>query len=179
MHPIYTFGTKEQKDRFIPDLATGEKIGCFGLTEPNAGSDPGSMTTHAKKVDNYYVLNGAKTWITNSPIADVFIVWAKDENKDIRGFILEKGMKGLSTPKIEGKLSLKASITGMIMMDDVKVPEENYLPLAKGLGGPFSCLNNARFGISWGVLGAAEDCFHKSRTYALERPMFGVPLASF
>jgi len=167
MHPIYTYGTKEMKDKYIPGLSKGELIGCFGLTEPNHGSDPGSMECKAKKVDNYYVLNGTKTWITNSPIADVFVVWAKDDKGDIRGFVLEKGMKGLSAPKIENKISLRASITGEIIMEDVKVPKENMFPDIKGLAGPFGCLNNARFGISWGALGAAEYCFHAAREYTL------------
>lgn len=168
MHPIHEFGSKELKDKYIPKLATGEYIGCFGLTEPNHGSDPGSMQCRATKDGDDYILNGSKTWITNSPIADVFVVWAKDQNGDIRGFVLEKGMKGLSAPKIEGKLSLRASITGMIMMENVRVPKSNMLNV-KGLKGPFSCLNNARFGISWGALGAAEYCFHAARRYTLER----------
>jgi len=159
-------------------LATGELIGSFGLTEPNHGSDPGSMETRAKKKGKSYILNGSKTWITNSPIADVFVVWAKDDTNTIRGFILEKGMKGLSAPKIEGKFSLRASITGMIMMEDVEVPEENLLPNVSGLKGPFGCLNNARYGIAWGALGAAEFCFHTARNYALERKQFGKPIAS-
>lgn len=179
IHPIYTFGTKAQKDKYIPKLASGEWVGCFGLTEPNHGSDPGSMETRATLKGDHYVLNGAKTWITNSPIADVFVIWAKDDKGDIRGFVLEKGMKGLSAPKIEGKLSLRASTTGMIQMDDVVVPKENMFPEVKGLKGPFSCLNNARYGISWGVLGAAEFCFHKAREYTLERKQFGKPIASF
>jgi len=179
MHPIYTFGTKEQKDKYIPKLASGEWVGCFGLTEPNHGSDPGSMESRAVLKGDHYVLNGTKTWITNSPIADVFVVWAKDEKGDIRGFVLEKGMKGLSAPKLEGKMSLRASITGQIVMDDVKVPKENMFPEVKGLKGPFSCLNNARYGISWGVLGAAEFCFHGARSYTLDRKQFGKPLASF
>lgn len=160
-------------------MASGRFVGCFGLTEPNHGSDPGSMETRARKDGDHYVLTGSKTWITNSPIADVFVVWAKDDNNDIRGFILEKGMKGLTAPKIEGKLSLRASITGQIVMDEVRVPAKNMFPTVKGLKGPFDCLNNARFGISWGVLGAAEFCFHAARQYTLDRKQFGVPLASF
>ncbi|PVU92427.1 hypothetical protein BB559_003722 [Furculomyces boomerangus] len=181
MHPIYTFGSEEQKDRFLPGLAKGKILGAFGLTEPNHGSDPGSMETTAKKVGNVYKLNGAKTWITNAPLADVFVVWAKNEEEGgaIRGFLLERGMKGLETPKIAGKLSLRASITGMILMEDVEVPVENMLPKVKGLKGPFSCLNSARFGISWGALGAAESCFRVARSYVLDRKQFGVPLARF
>ncbi|CAD8088826.1 unnamed protein product [Paramecium primaurelia] len=179
IHPIYQFGSKELKDKYIPKLASGEYVGAFGLTEPDHGSDPGSMKSHAKKKDNYYILNGTKSWITNSPIADVFVVWAKDEKGDIRGFVLEKGMKGLSTPKIEGKLSLRSSITGQIIMDNVKVPQENMFTSVKGLKGPFSCLNNARFGIAWGTLGAAEFCFHHTRQYALDRKQFDANLASF
>jgi glutaryl-CoA dehydrogenase len=178
MYPIYAFGSDGQKDRFLPKLRTGEFIGCFGLTEPDAGSDPGSMRTRAKAVDGGFVLNGSKTWITNSPVADVFVVWAKDDAGDIRGFILEKGMAGLSAPKIEGKFSLRASVTGMIMMSDVFVPAENMLPGAKGLRGPFSCLNNARYGISWGALGAAEFCWHAARDYTMQRIIFGRPLAA-
>jgi len=178
MYPIYAYGTEEQKQKYLPKLVTGEKVGCFGLTEPNHGSDPGSMETRAKKKGKSYILNGSKTWITNSPIADVFVVWAKDDTNAIRGFILEKGMKGLSAPKIEGKFSLRASITGMIMMEDVEVPEENLLPNVSGLKGPFGCLNNARYGIAWGALGAAEFCFHTARNYALERKQFGKPIAS-
>jgi len=178
MYPIYAHGTEQQKNKYLPKLATGEIVGCFGLTEPNHGSDPGSMEARAKKVGNRWILNGSKTWITNSPIADVMIVWAKDESGIIRGFILERGMKGLSTPKIEGKFSLRASITGMIVMDDVEVPEENLLPNVSGLKGPFSCLNNARFGIAWGALGAAEFCFHIARNYTVDRKQFGRPLAS-
>jgi len=177
MHPIYTFGTEAQREKYLPKLATGEYIGCFGLTEPDAGSDPGSMKTRAKSVDGGYVLNGAKMWITNSPIADVFVVWAKDDAGDIRGFVLEKGMKGLSTPKIEGKFSLRASITGEIVMEDVFVPEENKFPEIKGLRGPFSCLNKARFGIAFGSMGAAEFCWHAARQYTLDRIQFGKPLA--
>lgn len=177
MHPIYTFGTEAQKQKYLPKLATGEYIGCFGLTEPDAGSDPGSMKTRAKSVDGGYILNGAKMWITNSPIADVFVVWAKDDAGDIRGFVLEKGMKGLSAPKIEGKFSLRASITGEIVMEDVFVPEENKFPEIKGLRGPFSCLNKARFGIAFGSMGAAEFCWHAARQYTLDRKQFGKPLA--
>lgn len=176
MYPIYTYAQKAIRDRLIPKLATGELIGCFGLTEPNHGSDPGSMETNAKDKGDHYVLNGSKTWITNSPHADVFVVWGKDENKDIRGFILTKDMKGLTAPKIEGKHSLRASTTGMIMMDDVIVPKENVLNV-KGLKGPMSCLNQARFGIAWGTLGAAEFCFHQARDYTLNRKQFGRPLA--
>lgn len=178
MYPIYAFGTEELRQRLLPKLATGEYVGCFGLTEPDAGSDPGGMKTRAVKVDGGYILKGAKMWITNSPIADVFVVWAKDEAGDIRGFVLEKGMKGLSAPKIEGKFSLRASITGEIVMDDVFVPEENKFPDVKGLTGPFSCLNNARYGIAWGALGAAEYCWHQARQYSLDRILFGKPLAA-
>jgi glutaryl-CoA dehydrogenase len=177
MYPIWAFGTEAQKDKYLPKLRTGEWVGCFGLTEPDAGSDPASMRTHAKKVDGGFIINGSKTWITNSPIADVFVLWAKDDAGDIRGFVLERGMKGLETPKIEGKVSLRASITGMIMLQDVFVPAENMFPDVKGLKGPFSCLNNARYGISWGALGAAEFCFHAAREYTLARKMFGRPLA--
>jgi glutaryl-CoA dehydrogenase len=177
MFPIHAFGTEAQKDKYLPRLRTGEWVGCFGLTEPDAGSDPGSMRTRAKTVQGGYLLNGSKTWITNSPIADVFVVWAKDDAGDIRGFILEKGMPGLTAPKIEGKFSLRASITGMIMMQDVHVPAENMLQV-KGLKGPFSCLNRARYGIAWGALGAAEFCWHAARTYTMERKMFGRPLAA-
>jgi len=178
MYPIYAYGTEEQKQKYLPQLVTGEKVGCFGLTEPNHGSDPGSMETRAKKKGKSYILNGSKTWITNSPIADVFVIWAKDDTGAIRGFILEKGMKGLSAPKIEGKFALRASITGMIMMEDVEVPEENIFPNVSGLKGPFGCLNNARYGIAWGALGAAEFCFHTARDYAVERKQFGKPIAS-
>ncbi len=178
MHPIHAYGTEAQRKKYLPRLATGEIVGCFGLTEPNHGSDPGSMQTRAKKVAGGYSLTGAKMWITNSPIADVFVVWAKDDGGDIRGFILEKGMKGLSAPKIEGKMSLRASITGEIVMDEVPVPEENLLPDIKGLKGPFGCLNKARYGISWGALGAAEDCWHRARQYVLDRQQFGRPLAA-
>ncbi len=178
MYPIYAHGSDAQKDKYLPKLATGEWVGCFGLTEPDAGSDPAAMRTRAKAVDGGYVMNGSKTWITNSPIADVLMVWAKDDADDIRGFILERGMKGLTTPAIEGKFSLRASKTGMIMMQDVFVPAENMLPKVKGLRGPFSCLNNARYGISWGALGAAEFCWHAARDYTLQRQMFGRPLAA-
>jgi len=178
MYPIWAFGSEAQKDKYLPKLRTGESVGCFGLTEPDAGSDPASMRTNAKAVDGGYLLNGSKTWITNSPIADVLLVWAKDAAGEIRGFIVERGMDGLTTPKIEGKFSLRASITGMIMLQDVFVPAENMLPNVKGLRGPFSCLNNARYGISWGALGAAEFCFHAARSYTLERKMFGRPLAN-
>jgi glutaryl-CoA dehydrogenase len=178
MHPIHAYGTEAQRQKFLPKLAKGEWIGCFGLTEPDHGSDPGGMKTRARKTSGGYVLKGAKMWITNSPVADVFIVWAKDDAGDIRGFILEKGMKGLSAPKIEGKFSLRASVTGEIVMDDVAVPEENLLPNVKGLKGPFGCLNNARFGIAWGALGAAEFCWHAARSYTLNRQQFGKPLAA-
>ena len=178
MHPIYAYGTEAQRQRYLPRLATGEIIGCFGLTEPDHGSDPGSMITRARKVSGGYVLKGAKTWITNSPVADVFVIWAKDETGTIRGFILEKGMKGLSAPKIEGKFSLRASITGQIVMEDVEIPEENLLPNVSGLKGPFGCLNNARFGIAWGALGAAEFCWHAARDYTMNRKQFGRPLAA-
>jgi glutaryl-CoA dehydrogenase len=177
MWPIYTYGTEAQRLKYLPKLASGDYVGCFGLTEPDHGSDPGGMITRAKKVDGGYVMNGAKMWISNAPIADVMVVWAKDDDDVIRGFILEKGMKGLSAPKIEGKFSLRASITGELVMDDVFVPDENYLPGAKGLGGPFGCLNNARFGIAWGVMGAAEFCWHGARNYTMERTQFGKPLA--
>jgi len=178
MHPIYTYGTEEQRQKYLPKLATGEWIGCFGLTEPDHGSDPGGMVTRAKSVDGGYQLNGAKVWITNSPVADVFVVWAKTDDGVIRGFILEKGMEGLSAPKIEGKFSLRASITGEIVMDNVFVPEENLLPNVKGLGGPFGCLNSARFGIAWGALGAAEFCWQAALNYTMERKQFGRPLAA-
>ena len=178
MYPIYAYGTEEQREKYLPKLATGEWVGCFGLTEPDHGSDPGGMITRAKAVDGGYRLTGAKMWISNSPLADVFIVWAKTEDDVIRGFILEKGMEGLSAPKIEGKLALRASITGEIVMDNVFVPDENYLPNVEGLKGPFGCLNNARYGIAWGVMGAAEECWHTARQYTLDRFQFGVPLAS-
>ncbi len=177
MYPIYAYGSEAQREKYLPKLARGEWVGCFGLTEPDAGSDPASMTTRAKPVEGGYSLSGAKMWITNSPIADVFIVWAKTDEDVIRGFILEKGMKGLSAPKIEGKFSLRASITGEIVMDEVFVPEENLLPNVQGLKGPFGCLNSARYGISWGALGAAEFCWHAARQYTLDRTMFGRPLA--
>ncbi len=177
MHPIYTYGTEEQRKKYLPKLASGELVGCFGLTEPNHGSDPGSMEARAKKTDGGYIVHGNKMWITNSPIADVFIVWAKLEG-EIRGFILEKGMKGLSAPKIEGKFSLRASSTGEIVMEEVFVPEENIFPEVKGLKGPFGCLNKARYGIAWGALGAAEFCWHAARQYTLDRPQFGKPLAA-
>lgn len=179
MYPIYAYGSEEQKRKYLPKLASGEWIGCFGLTEPDAGSDPGSMTTRAKKVDGGYLLSGAKTWISNSPIADVFVIWAKSEahGDGIRGFVVEKGAKGLATPKIEGKLSLRASITGMILMDEVELSEDALLPNVQGLKGPFGCLNRARYGISWGALGAAEFCFHAARQYGLDRNQFGTPLA--
>jgi glutaryl-CoA dehydrogenase len=177
MHPIYTFGSDAQKEKYLPSLAKGQLIGCFGLTEPNAGSDPASMLSRAKKVDGGYILNGEKTWITNSPIADVFVVWAKDDDDKIRGFILEKGMKGLSAPEIEGKMSLKASATGMIVMQDVFVPAENRFPTVEGLKGPFSCLNSARYGITWGSMGAAQSCFDMALNYVQDRQQFGKPLA--
>ncbi len=178
MYPIYAYGSEEQKQKYLPKLATGEWVGCFGLTEPNHGSDPGSMITRAKSVDGGYQLSGAKMWITNSPIADVFVVWAKDDAGEIRGFILDKGMKGLSAPKIEGKFSLRASITGEIVMDEVFVPAANLLPNVKGLKGPFGCLNKARYGIAWGAMGAAEFCWHAARQYTLDRKQFGRPLAA-
>ncbi len=178
MYPIWAFGSEAQKDRYLPKLRTGEWVGCFGLTEPDAGSDPAGMRTRAKAVEGGFVLNGSKTWISNAPIADLFLVWAKDDAGEIRGFLLEKGMAGLTAPKIEGKFSLRASVTGMIMMQDVFVPAENMLPNVKGLKGPFSCLNNARYGIAWGVMGAAEFCWHAARSYTLERKMFGRPLAA-
>ncbi|HEY7980178.1 MAG TPA: acyl-CoA dehydrogenase [Candidatus Eremiobacteraceae bacterium] len=178
MHPIHAYGTEEQRARFLPRLARGEIVGCFGLTEPNHGSDPGSLISRARKRDGGFTLQGAKTWITNSPIADVFIVWAKDDAGVIRGFILEKGMKGLTAPSIQGKFSLRASSTGEISMNDVFVPDENYLPNAEGLAGPFGCLNKARYGIAWGALGAAEFCWHAARRYTLDREQFGRPLAA-
>lgn len=177
MHPIHAYGNEDQRERYLPKLATGEWIGCFGLTEPDHGSDPGSMVTVAKPVDGGFILNGAKMWITNSPIADLAVVWAKLEGK-IRGFIVERSFKGFSTPKIEGKMSLRASITGQIVLEDVFVPEENLLPNVSGLSGPFGCLNRARYGIAWGSLGAAEFCWHAARTYTLERTQFGRPLAA-
>lgn len=178
MYPIDTYGTEEQKQKYLPGLVSGRLVGCFGLTEPNHGSDPGSMLTNAKKTVGGYLLNGAKTWITNSPIADVFIIWAKDEAGDIRGFILDKGSKGLTAPKIEGKFSLRASVTGEVVLQDVFVPEGNMFPDVKGLKGPFGCLNKARYGIAWGALGAAEFCFHAARQYTLDRKQFGKPLAA-
>jgi glutaryl-CoA dehydrogenase len=177
MHPIFAYGDEAQRQKYLPSLATGEKVGCFGLTEPDAGSDPGSMKTVATVVDGGYSLKGAKMWITNSPIADVMVVWAKLDGV-IRGFILERGMAGLSTPKIEGKFSLRASVTGEIVMQDVFVPEENLLPNVKGLKGPFGCLNKARYGIAWGSIGAAEFCWHAARQYTLDRIQFGRPLAA-
>lgn len=177
MHPIYEYGSEEQRMKYLPKLASGEWVGCFGLTEPDHGSDPGSMATRATKADGGYVLNGAKSWITNAPIADVMVIWAKLDGV-IRGFILEKGMQGLTAPVIEGKFSLRASITGQIFMENVFVPEENLLPNAKGLSGPFGCLNKARYGIAWGALGAAEFCWHAARNYTLERKQFGRPLAA-
>ena len=178
MVPINEFGSEEQKQKYLPKLASGEWIGCFGLTEPDHGSDPGSMATRAKKVDGGYSLTGNKMWITNSPIADVFVVWGKTEDGKIRGFILEKGWEGLSAPAIHGKMGLRSSITGEIVMDNVFVPEENMFPEVTGLKGPFTCLNSARYGISWGALGAAEDCWHKARQYTLDRKQFGRPLAA-
>ncbi len=180
MHPINAYGTEEQKRKYLPKLATGEWVGCFGLTEPDAGSDPGGMRTRAAKIDGGYRLTGSKMWITNSPIADVFVVWAKSEahGGGIKGFVLEKGMKGLSAPKIEGKLSLRASITGEIVMDGVEVGEDALLPDVQGLKGPFGCLNRARYGIAWGSMGAAEACFHAARQYTLDRAQFGKPLAA-
>jgi glutaryl-CoA dehydrogenase len=183
MVPIFEFGTEAQRKKFLPKLASGEWIGCFGLTEPNHGSDPGSMVTRAKKTDGGYQLTGSKMWISNSPIADVFVIWAKEVEADghvgeIRGFVLEKGMKGLSAPVIHGKVGLRASITGEVVMDNVFCPEENAFPKVRGLKGPFTCLNSARYGISWGALGAAEDCFHRARQYVLDRTQFGRPLAA-
>jgi glutaryl-CoA dehydrogenase len=178
MHPIYAYGTDAQREKYLPKLATGEWVGCFGLTEPDAGSDPASMKTNAKQVPGGYVLNGAKMWITNSPIADIAVVWAKDEGGVIRGFIVERAMAGFSTPKIEKKMSLRASITGEIVLEEVFVPEENLLPNVQGLSGPFGCLNKARYGIAWGAMGAAEDCFHRARQYQLDRKQFGRPLAA-
>ena len=180
MHPIYAYGSEEQRLKYLPGLASGELIGCFGLTEPDAGSDPGSMKTTATKVEGGYLLSGSKMWISNSPIADVFVVWAKskEHGNAIKGFILEKGMEGLSAPKIKGKLSLRASITGEIVMDKVFVPNENLMPNVTGLKGPFGCLNRARYGIAWGVMGAAEDCWFRARQYTLDRKQFGKPLAA-
>ena len=178
MHPIYAYGTEAQKEKYLPKLASGEWIGCFGLTEPNAGSDPAGMQTRAKKVAGGYSLSGTKMWITNSPVADVCVVWAKDDEGEIRGFVLDKGMKGLSAPKIHGKFSLRASVTGEIVMDEVFVPEENAFPDIRGLKGPFGCLNKARYGISWGAMGAAEACWFAARQYTLDRKQFGKPLAA-
>ena len=180
MYPIFAYGSEEQRKKYLPKLATGELVGCFGLTEPDAGSDPGGMRTRAQKVQGGYLLSGTKMWITNSPIADVFVVWAKSDAHDgkIRGFVLEKGMAGLSAPKIKEKLSLRASITGEIVMDGVKVPEDALLPNVEGLKGPFGCLNRARYGIAWGSMGAAEACYHAARQYTLDRKQFGRPLAS-
>ena len=177
MHPIYAYGNEAQREKFLPKLATGEWVGCFGLTEPDHGSDPSSMVTNAKPVDGGYLLNGAKMWITNSPISDVAVVWAKLDG-EIRGFLVERGFEGFTTPKIEGKMSMRASVTGEIVLSDVFVPEENLLPEGKGLGGPFGCLNRARYGIAWGAMGAAEFCWHAARTYTLERNQFGRPLAA-
>jgi glutaryl-CoA dehydrogenase len=180
MHPIYAYGTEEQRLRWLPKLATGEWVGCFGLTEPDSGSDPGSLRTRAKKVDGGYLLSGQKMWITNSPIADLAVVWAKSDAHDgkIKGFVVERGTKGFTTPKIEGKLSLRASVTGEVVLDEAFVPEENLLPNTSGLGGPFGCLNKARYGIGWGALGAAEFCWHAARQYTLDRKQFGRPLAA-
>ncbi len=178
MHPIHTYGTEAQRERWLPRLASGEIVGCFGLTEPDAGSDPAGMKTRAVAAPGGHRLSGSKMWITNSPIADIAVVWAKDDGGVIRGFVLERGMDGFATPKIEGKMSLRASVTGEIVMDGVFVPEENLLPNAQGLGGPFGCLNKARYGIAWGSMGAAEDCFHRARSYQLDRKQFGRPLAA-
>jgi glutaryl-CoA dehydrogenase len=178
MHPIHAYGTEEQRERWLPKLASGELVGCFGLTEPNAGSDPAGMVTRARKADGGFVLKGAKMWITNAPLADVFVVWAKDEAGEIRGFVLEKGMKGLSAPKIEGKFSLRTSVTGEVVMAGVFAPDAHLLPHVKGLRGPFGCLNKARYGIAWGALGAAEFCWHAARQYTLDRKAFGKPLAA-
>jgi glutaryl-CoA dehydrogenase len=178
MHPIHEFGSEAHRKKYLPKLATGEWLGCFGLTEPNSGSDPASMVTRAKKNGDGYVVNGAKMWISNAPVADVFLIWAKDDSGEIRGFLLEKGMKGLSAPKIKGKLSLRASVTGEVVMDQVHIPAENLLPGVSGLKGPFSCLNKARYGIAWGALGAAEFCWHAARNYVMERMQFGRPLAA-
>lgn len=178
MHPIYAYGSEAQKQQYLPKLATGELIGCFGLTEPDFGSDPGGMITRARKTDDGYLLSGTKTWITNAPVADLFVIWAKDDDDKIRGFILEREMEGLTTPKIEGKFALRAGSTGQVMMQDVLVPEQNLLPNVSGLRGPFGCLNRARFGIAWGTMGAAEFCWHAARNYVLERKQFGRPLAA-
>jgi glutaryl-CoA dehydrogenase len=178
MYPIYTYGSDAQKEKFLPKLASGEFVGCFGLTEPDGGSDPSAMKTRAKKVPGGVKVSGSKQWITNSPLADVMVVWAKDDAGDIIGVLMEKDMKGLEAPKIEGKFSLRASVTGGIMMDEVMVPDENILPLAKGLKAPMTCLNSARYGISWGVMGAAEACWHQARSYVMDRVIFGKPLAA-
>ncbi len=178
MHPIEAYGSESQKQKYLPRLATGEMVGCFGLTEPDAGSDPGGMKTRAKRTSSGYVLNGSKMWITNSPIADIAVIWAKLEDEGIHGFIVERGMKGFSTPKIEGKFSLRASVTGEIVLDGVEVPEDALMPNTRGLSGPFGCLNKARYGIAWGVIGAAEDCWHRARQYTLDRKQFGRPLAA-
>jgi glutaryl-CoA dehydrogenase len=179
MYPIHAYGSEEQRRKYLPKLATGEWVGCFGLTEPDAGSDPGGMRTRAEKIDGGYRISGSKTWISNAPFADVFVIWAKSDAHGgaIRGFVLEKGLKGLDAPKIDGKLSLRASVTGMVMMDGVEVGEDALLPQVQGLKGPFGCLNRARYGISWGAMGAAEDCWHRARAYTLERKQFGRPLA--
>ena len=178
MHPIYAYGSEAQKQQYLPKLASGELVGCFGLTEPDFGSDPGGMITRARKTDDGYILSGTKTWITNAPVADLFIIWAKDDDNHIRGFILERQMEGLSTPKIEGKFALRAGSTGQVVMQEVSVPEANLLPEIQGLKGPFGCLNRARYGISWGTMGAAEFCWHAARQYTLERKQFGRPLAA-
>ncbi len=178
MHPIEAYGSEAQRKKYLPKLATGEFVGCFGLTEPDAGSDPGGMKTRARRSKDGFVLNGTKMWITNSPIADIAVIWAKLEDEGIHGFIVERGAKGFSTPKIEGKVSLRASVTGEIVLENVEVPEDALLPNARGLGGPFGCLNKARFGIAWGVMGAAEDCWHRARQYTLDRKQFGKPLAA-
>jgi len=178
MHPIEAYGSESQKQKYLPRLATGEMVGCFGLTEPDAGSDPGGMKTRAKRTSSGYVLNGSKMWITNSPIADIAVIWAKLEDEGIHGFVVERGMKGISTPKIEGKFSLRASVTGEIVLDGVEVPEDALMPNTRGLSGPFGCLNKARYGIAWGVIGAAEDCWHRARQYTLDRKQFGRPLAA-
>jgi glutaryl-CoA dehydrogenase len=178
MHPIEAYGSDAQKKKYLPRLATGDVVGCFGLTEPDAGSDPGGMKTRARRTKDGYVLSGSKMWITNSPIADIAIVWAKVDDGEIRGFIVERGSRGFSTPTIEGKFSLRASITGEVVLADVEVPADALLPGAKGLGGPFGCLNKARYGIAWGAMGAAEDCWHRARQYALDRKQFGKPLAA-
>jgi glutaryl-CoA dehydrogenase len=179
MYPIYAYGSEEQRRKYLPKLASGEWVGCFGLTEPDAGSDPAGMRTRAEKIDGGYRISGSKTWISNAPFADVFVIWAKSDEHGgaIRGFVLEKGMKGIDAPKIDGKLSLRASVTGMVMMDGVEVGEDALLPNVQGLKGPFGCLNRARYGISWGAMGAAEDCWHRARSYTLERKQFGRPLA--